>query len=1781
MPLALIFITTVVVISVRSAGLTESTHRLNSAGQMVKAAASVTTPMASIIVNTTDDALDSNDGKCSFREALIHANFDGGPIGIPGECAPGSGDDTISIPVSGTINLSSELPAISTNMTIIGSGSDRLTIRRDTGGDYRILTIDNLTTVSISGVTLKNGRASSPSSGGGIGTGGILTLTSVIVTENTTTDGVTGSPSAGSGGGICNCGSGSLTMIDSVVSNNTTGNGVVGASGNGNGGRGGGIESSAPITVINTLVTGNTTGTGPGGSGSGAGLFVGFQATIINSTFSGNMTGAAPADGGGIWISGNSTITNTTVTGNLASGSGHGIFAGFTGTTVRNTIVARNGSNGPDIGGASFTTAGHNLIGDADGSTGFTNSLNGDQVGSTTNPINPRLGPLLFNGGIFETHGLLPGSPAIDAGDNCVLTNSCSPALGSSISNDQRGAGFTRSADGDGDGTAVVDIGSFEVQSLLVTNLNNMGPGSLRQAITNGQANQSPKSINFQSGLTGTIALSSELPVIFTSMSINGPGANVITVSRSLAPGTPQFRIFTIQNITTTVLVRGLTITNGLAASGGAIFNEGDCTLTLEACDLNNNVATDFGGAIFNRGTLTVRDSLISGNSVNNFVGGALINRGFCVGQNCTNAPSATLVNTTITGNQAVFGGGGIYDDIGSRLTLLNCTITNNTALAQGSTGGVHSNSIHPKIRNTIVAGNIGTVPDVAAPFVSQGHNLIGRSDGSNGFTNGVNGDLVGTAATPLNARLGELSDNGGLTRTHALLAGSPALDAGDNCVFNFTCVPTYGFALTTDQRRGVFSRQVDGPDADTTATVDIGAFEAQVSIPDFADQTINEDASLSLPFNVGGAASITSISATSNNTTLVPNSASNISISGTGSTRTLLINPVANLSGLATITVTVNGSNSQTMSDTFVLTVNSINDAPSFTKGADQTVNEDSGAQTVSTWATSISAGPANEAGQTLTFQVTGNSNSTLFAVQPTISSSGTLTYTPAANQAGSANITIVLKDNGGTALGGSDTSGSQSFTITVNAVNDAPSFIKGADKTVNEDSGAQSISNWATLISAGPNETGQTLTFEVTANSNPGLFATQPAISSTGTLTYTPQANQSGSANITIVLKDNGGTSLGGSDTSGAQSFTINVNSVNDAPSFTKGADQTVAEDSGAQTVSNWATAVLSGPPDEVGQTVTFTTTNDNNSLFSVQPGISPTGALTYTSAANANGSAVVSVSLKDNGGVTNGGQDTSAVQTFTINVTAVNDPPVNTVPGPQVITAVQTLMLSSGTGNAISIADIDAGSNAIQVTLTATNGTASLNGIGGLTFTSGDGTDDATMTFSGTIANINVALNGMTFKPASGFVGSTSLQIATNDLGNTGSGGPLSDTDVINITITPAGGTISFLSSTLVTEENAGTAFVTVQRTGDTSQAVSVHYATADQSESTGVFPCSTTNGIASSRCDYTTASGTLTFLAGETSKVFKILISQDSYTENLEGLQVTLSNPNNGAALGTPSTATLQISDDPIEPNANVIDNPANFVTQQYHDFLNREPDPAGLAFWTNEITSCGSDPQCIEVKRINVSAAFYLSIEFQETGFLVHRTYKSAYGNLPGLPVPLKFNEFLPDARQISDGVQVGIGAWQAQLEANKVAYFSDFVTRDRFVASYPLLLAPSQFVDMLFLNAAVIPTAVERQSAIDEFGGAATSAGTLARARALRRVAENSSFTQQEFNPAFVLMEYFGYMRRNPDATPDANFNGWQFWLNKLDQFHGNFVNAEMVKAFIVSSEYRSRFGQP
>jgi hypothetical protein len=280
--------------------------------------------------------------------------------------------------------------------------------------------------------------------------------------------------------------------------------------------------------------------------------------------------------------------------------------------------------------------------------------------------------------------------------------------------------------------------------------------------------------------------------------------------------------------------------------------------------------------------------------------------------------------------------------------------------------------------------------------------------------------------------------------------------------------------------------------------------------------------------------------------------------------------------------------------------------------------------------------------------------------------------------------------------------------------------------------------------------------------------------------------------------------------------------------------------------------------------------------------------------------------------------------------------------------------------------------------------------------------------------------------------------------------------------------------------------------------------------------------------------------------------------------------------NDASGSGPYTIRMQDVTIAPAPSTNPIDSAEFFARQHYLDFLNRQPDDLGLAYWTNKITVCGNDPGCIDAMRVDVSASFFLSIEFQQTGYLVYKTYKASYGNLPNAPVPLKLNEFLPDTQQIGLGLIVNQAGWQQVLENNKQTFFTGFVQRSRFSSTYPTSLTPDQFIDQLFMNAGVTPSAPDRAAAINEFGGFSNTTDIAARARVLRRVAENSTLTQQEFNRAFVLMQYFGYLRRNPNDSPDTNFDGYNFWLNKLNQ--SNYIDAEMVKSFIVSTEYRGRF---
>ena len=355
---------------------------------------------------------------------------------------------------------------------------------------------------------------------------------------------------------------------------------------------------------------------------------------------------------------------------------------------------------------------------------------------------------------------------------------------------------------------------------------------------------------------------------------------------------------------------------------------------------------------------------------------------------------------------------------------------------------------------------------------------------------------------------------------------------------------------------------------------------------------------------------------------------------------------------------------------------------------------------------------------------------------------------------------------------------------------------------------------------------------------------------------------------------------------------------------------------------------------------------------------------------------------------------------------------------------------------------------------------------------------------------------------------------------------------------VTTTPCAlPTVQFDAPIYTPSENIGSKTVMVTRTGDTSGGATVNYTTSDTA---GANDCNVLNtGNASSRCDYETTAGTLRFASGETSKSILISIVDDAYAEGSENFTVTLSNAS-GATLGSPSTATVTINDNETTTGANPINVASFFVRLHYIDFLNREPDASGLAFWTDQITSCDTDQACVELRRINVSAAFFLSIEFQETGYLVYRFYKAAYGNVPGLPVPVRFNEFLPDTQQIGQGVVVGQAGWEQVLENNKQAFATEFVTRSRFSSAYPTTLTPAQFVDALFVNAGVTPSPTDRTAAISEFGSTVNTADTAARGRALRRVAENSTLNQQEFNRAFVLMQYFGYLRRNPNDPPEA-----------------------------------------
>ncbi|MDQ1522958.1 MAG: hypothetical protein QOE47_882 [Pyrinomonadaceae bacterium] len=362
---------------------------------------------------------------------------------------------------------------------------------------------------------------------------------------------------------------------------------------------------------------------------------------------------------------------------------------------------------------------------------------------------------------------------------------------------------------------------------------------------------------------------------------------------------------------------------------------------------------------------------------------------------------------------------------------------------------------------------------------------------------------------------------------------------------------------------------------------------------------------------------------------------------------------------------------------------------------------------------------------------------------------------------------------------------------------------------------------------------------------------------------------------------------------------------------------------------------------------------------------------------------------------------------------------------------------------------------------------------------------------------------------------------------------------------------------------TVENGSRVVVIVTRNGNTSGAASVEYSTIDNP---AAVPCAAPHdgegiGAAYARCDYATTVDTLQFAAGESQKIVTIPIIDDAHVEGTEEFPIQLIQPS-GGALGVRSTAVVRIFDNDfrVDPPA-VVPNPVLsgdfFVRQQYLDFLSREPEAAGFEAWTGVLQRCPdieNNPAC---DRIAVSSAFFRSTEFQLKGYHVYLFYKVTLGRLP------LYSEIIPDMRRVS-------GETAEEVFARRLAFANAWVERPEFKALYPDTLTHGEFVDKLLQATGVTlggASGVTRNSLVSDL-----NTRTKTRAEVVTALVEHPSVDAKEYNGAFVAMQYFGYLRRDPEPE------GYRNWLTYLNANPSDFRT--MVRGFANSPEYQLRFGQ-
>jgi hypothetical protein len=354
--------------------------------------------------------------------------------------------------------------------------------------------------------------------------------------------------------------------------------------------------------------------------------------------------------------------------------------------------------------------------------------------------------------------------------------------------------------------------------------------------------------------------------------------------------------------------------------------------------------------------------------------------------------------------------------------------------------------------------------------------------------------------------------------------------------------------------------------------------------------------------------------------------------------------------------------------------------------------------------------------------------------------------------------------------------------------------------------------------------------------------------------------------------------------------------------------------------------------------------------------------------------------------------------------------------------------------------------------------------------------------------------------------------------------------------------------------LTNEGAGSVLITIKRSGNTTMPASVDYATPPDAAFVG---CDIANTLrASERCDFTTTLGTMHFAPNETSKSFSVFLTDDSYMDGDEFIYPSLSNPSSGVTIGTIQFTTIILVDNDTVANApNPIDNSNFFVKMHYVDFLNREGEQAGVEGWVNSLNTC---PRPIDpfapssCDSVEVSSRFFRSTEFMLKGNFVIRFYRVSFGRNPG------YRDFTRDSQRVT-------GQTAAEVFANRDAYMNEWVERADFRAIYDGL-SNQAYVDKLEQTADV--TLSNKAQLVAGLDGM-----TKTRAQVLREIVESNEVTTRMYHDAFVLMEYFGYLRRDPEP---AGYNAWLAYLNAHPGDHRT-----MVRGFANSVEYRKRFGDP